>query len=216
MSDDFFLFKLAANRSMNHETRDFKEEELDNWPSIFCAIWNHPDAQYVLIQDRPLAFQDTGYVLKVIFENIDPVLEHRQLRCITESLFEKKAFWDMANKFQGRIREVDFEIITPNMSNISSTLPQDLTNFAKRTNSIRNHLRVSSDSTSALKIEESNETLSSLVDYSSSGGGNISVKITGASKKYHTNKTHKEIDIEEITLHGDPSSVAAILKELLQ
>lgn len=215
-SDDFYLFKLAANRAINHETRDFQNEELDNWPSIYCAIWNDPEAQYVLIQDRPLAFQDTEYVLKVIFENLEPILERRQLRCATEPLFEKKAFWDMAYKFVGRIREIDFEIITPNMSNISSTLPEDLTAFAKRTNSIRNHLRISADPASALKVEESNETMASLVDYSSLGGGNISVKITGASKRYHTNRTHKEIDIEEMTLHGNPSNVVQALKELLK
>lgn len=213
--DDFILYRIAARRSQNHETSDFKTEVLDNWPKIHVAIWNKPDKQLIAVQHRYAAFQSTDAFIKLMFSSIEPVLAKHQLTAVSDPLFEKHVFWDLIKGNEGKIQEVEFEFITPNMANISGSLSEDLKNFAKLTNSIRNKLALSSDKSSSLTINEENSTINGLVDYASDGGGDISIKINGYSKKIHTSKTVKEIFIEEANLIGEPDQVAAMLKDLL-
>lgn len=213
--DDFLLYRLAANRSLQHETKDFKTELIDNWPKILVAIWNSPDKQLVAVQHRVNAFQETDAVLKLIFGSIEHILSKYQLTAIWEPLFEKKVFWDLVHKHRGKIQEIDFELVTPNMANISRVLPENLREFAKRTNAVRSRVAIASDASSALKVDPKDEVLASLVTYSSEGGGDIAIRLTGVKKKLHTSRTVREVSVDEVHLQGQPEQVAAALKEIL-
>lgn len=213
---DFHLYRIAHNKTLHRETRDFKDETIDSWPSILVAIWNHPDKQYIAVQKRTTAFAKCETVAKLILEKIEPQLTHFQLRAIYEPLFEKQQFWTLLRKYRGKVKSVDFEIITPNMANISGTLPDDLKLFAKCTNSTRNNLKIESEPDSALHLEEDNSALRGLVDYSSEGGGNISLKIDGIKKHHQTSRTVKEISLGEMELTGNAEQIAQVLKELLK
>ena len=213
--DDFILFRVAANRSLNHETKDFKTEVIENWPKILVAVWNKADKQLIAVQHRTAAFQSTDAVVKLIFNSIEPILSQRQLTAVSDPLFEKHVFWDLIKANVGKVQEIAFEIITPNMANISGTLPDNLKDFARATNATRSKIEISSEKSNALKIDENNTTIAGLVDYSSEGGGGISIKISGFKKKIHTSKTVKEVVIDEASLIGEPDAVAAILKDLL-
>lgn len=213
--DNFMLFRIAVSRSLNHETKDFKTEIIDNWPKILVAIWNSPDKQLIAIQHRSTAFKDTDAAIKLIFSSIQEILSKYQLVAMPEPTFEKHIFWDLIKNNLGKVQEVEFEIITPNMANISGTLPEDLKLFAKETNSVKNKLSISSNPDSALKIDEENPVINGLVAYSSEGGGDISIKISGFKKKIHTSKTVKEFTLNEAELIGEPEVVSKILKDLL-
>ena len=213
--DEFILFHVAANRSLNHEMKDFRTETIDNWPKLLVVIWNSPNKQLIAIQHRSTAFQKTDAVARLIFESISPVLLNQQLTAIWEPLFEKHVFWDLIKAHEGNIQEVEFEIITPNMANISGVLPKNLKDFARETNSVRNKISIEADPASSLKIDDSNPTVVGLVDYSSEGGGNISIKVSGYRKKIHTSTTVKEIEVDELALQGEPSEIAKALKEIL-
>lgn len=215
-ADDFLLYRIAANRSLQHETRDFQTEVIDNWPKILLAIWNAPDRQLVAVQHRVNAFRDTASVLKLVFDSIEPALSKNQLTVIWEPLFEKHVFWDLIDKNKGKIQEVDFELVTPNMANISAVLPEDLRQFAKRTNAVKSHVALTSDNASALKIEHHDPVVNALVDYRSEGGGNIAIRVAGVKKKIHTSRTVREVSIDEAVLQGTPENVASILRELLK
>ncbi len=214
--DDFILYRVAANRLLNHETSDFKTEVIDNWPKILVAVWNKPNKQLIAVQHRSAAFQSTDAFMKLMFNSIERVLAQQQLAAIAEPLFEKHVFWDLINANVDRVQEIEFEMITPNMANISQTLPEDLRQFAKATNSIKSKIAIASDKSSALKIDKNNAVIAGLVDYSSEGGGDIAIKLTGYKKKIHTSKTVKEITIEEASLIGEPDEVAKLLKGLLE
>lgn len=67
-----------------------------------------------------------------------------------------------------------------------------------------------------LHIVPGDKTLEGLVNYSSMGGGNVSVTISGVKKKITTAKTVKETEIDELELVGNPEAVAKIIKELMQ
>lgn len=214
-ADDFLLYRIAANRSLQHETRDFQTEVIDNWPKILLVIWNAPDQQLIAVQHRVTAFQETDAVLKLVFDSIEPMLAKNQLTAIWEPLFEKKVFWDLIEKYKGKIQELDFELVTPNMANISGVLPENLRQFAKRTNAVKSHISIASDPSSALKIDSNDAVVSALVDYSSEGGGDIAIRLAGIKKKVHTSRTVREVTIDEAVLSGTPENVASILRELL-
>ena len=214
-ANDFLLYRIAANRSLQHETRDFQTEVIDNWPKILLVIWNSPEEQLIAVQHRVTAFQDTEAVLKLVFDSIEPILARNQLTAIWEPLFEKKVFWDLVEKFKGRIQEVDFELVTPNMANISGVLPENLREFAKRTNAVKSNVAITSDGASALKIDPNDPIVNALVEYSSEGGGDIALRLAGIKKKIHTSRTVREVTIDEAVLQGTPENVASILRELL-
>lgn len=214
--DGFFLFKIANNRSIHRETKEFKDEIIDNWPAILVGIWNRPDKQLIVVQRRTSAFSSSEVVVKLILGKLSDQLGHHHLRAIHEPLFEKKQFWAILNQYQGKVKSVEFEIITPNMANISGTLPEDLKEFARQTNSTRNRLKIESDPEAPLHLEESNRVLQGLVNYSSEGGGNIAVKIDGIKKKYQTSKTVKEVTLGEVEMQGGAEQIVQALRELLQ
>lgn len=66
--DDFFLFRIAVNRAVNLETKDFNVRPVDNWPKILVAIWNNPEVQLVAVQHRTQAFQQTKAVIKLLLK----------------------------------------------------------------------------------------------------------------------------------------------------
>lgn len=214
-SDDFMLYRIAANRSLQHETRDFKTEVIDNWPKILVVIWNAPDKQLIAVQHRVNAFQETEAVVRLILGSVEGMLTKSQLTVLCEPLFEKKAFWELVNKYKGKIQEVDFELVTPNMANISSVLPEDLRRFAKCTNAVKSRLAITSDASSALNIDTSDPVINALVDYSSEGGGDIALRLAGVKKRVHTSRSVREVTIDEAVLQGTPENVSSILKELL-
>lgn len=215
-ADDLLLYRIAANRSLQHETRDFKTEVIDNWPKILLVIWNAPDKQLIAVQHRANAFQDTQAVLKLVFDSVESILAKNQLTALYEPLFEKKVFWDLVERHKGKIQEVDFELVTPNMANISGVLPENLKQFAKRTNAVKSHVAIASDPGSSLKLDQSDPLVNALVDYSSQGGGDIAIRLAGIKKLLHTSRTVREVTIDEAVLQGTPENVASLLQELLK
>jgi hypothetical protein len=214
--DNFFLLKIAHNKSIYRETKDFKDEVIDNWPSILVAIWNHPEQQMIAVQKRTAAFTTCESVVKMITNALSTQLSHHHLRAIYEPLFERQKFWSLLHEYEGRIKSVEFEMITPNMANISGSLPDDLKEFAKHTNSTRNKLKIESDPDAPLRLKEDNKVLQGLVGYSSDGGGNIALKIDGVKKTHNTSKTVKEIVLGEMEIQGNAEAIAAVIKELLK
>lgn len=214
--DGFFLYRIASNRSLHRETKEFTEEYIDNWPSLLVAIWNAPDVQMFAVQKRTTAFHSTEAVTKLILDTVDPYLSRYHLRAIYEPIVERKVFWDIVEKYKGKIQKIEFDFVTPNMANISGNLPENLKEFAKATNSVKNKLDIESDSESTLHIDKNNDTVNALANYTSDGGGNVAIKIFGMSKKINTSKTVKHVEISEMRLQGTAEELADVLKEIMR
>ena len=214
--DNFFLFRIAVNRSLHRETKDFKEESIDNWPSVLIAIWNDPEKQMIAVQKRTTAFGRTESVVNIVLETLRFSLANFHLRAIHEPIVEKQVFLDIIKEYEGRVQKIEFEFITPNMANISVSLPENLKSFAKATNSVKNKLDIESDSESSLHIKRENTTVKALSDYVSDGGGNTAIKINGISKKINTSKTVKHLEVSEIELKGTVEEVSSLIRELMK
>ena len=211
---DFWLFRMAVNRALRHETEDFETETIENWPKIYFAVWNDPHRQLIAVQHRPPAFKDTSAPIALLAKSLAPFLDAVQLRISIEKVQEIQRFWEMIRRHQGNIGALRFELVTPNMANISGDLADDLKDFAKRTNAVESDLELKADDSASLKISESDPEISKLLQYSADGGGNVSIRLKGSKKKVSTSGA-KEVTITELDATGPAASVALALKTLL-
>ncbi|MFJ4543000.1 hypothetical protein ACIP1X_05270 [Pseudomonas sp. NPDC088885] len=213
---DFFLFRVAVNRSVNLETKDFSVKSVDNWPKILVAIWNDPEIQLIAVQHRLQAFQHSRAVAKLIMKSIEEPLARHQLISSVEPLIEKRVFWDLVEKHRGKIKKVEFELVTPNMASISKALPEDLRSFAKKTNAVKSTLAIEADPGASLVLDKADPTVDGLASYTSDGGGSVSITLSGVKKKINTANEVKEIEIGDAKLDGSAEDIANILKELMK
>lgn len=211
------IVKLAANRALNRETKEFELEAIENWPHLLIIINNDPNIQKIAIEHNFRVFQSTRTVSTILQDNINRHLASKNLHVFLEPLFEKNDFWQTIEKHQDDIIEADFELISPNLSNITQTLEVDLKTLHQNTNTQRTNLQLNSDKDSCLTISKDDPMVNSLVDYSSEGGGNISLKIRGVKKKVHTKNSSKSISIDELKLeNASAKDINEIFKTLLK
>ena len=213
---DTFILSMAPRRALTRETPDFRIEQIENWPHVTAIILNRPDEQYIVVQDRPTAFASTDTVVKLIDRATRPSLQRAGLRLHTESVFSKSQFWQLVREYKDKITWIEFEFVTPNMANISNTLSSTLKDLAKDTNSSQGNLQLRSDPASSLHIDPKDETVQGLVDYTSEGGGDISIKIRGFRKRIQTSRSIREIELDDLQLSGPPEQVAGIVRDILK
>jgi hypothetical protein len=215
LTETLFIISIAPNRPVTRETIDSRLEKVDNWPHIQAYILNDPNEQFLLVQDRNAAFANTDTVANIIKRKARNLLEKLGLSLHIESLFDKAVFWSLVKEHKNKITHVEFEFVTPNMSNISETLSVALKGLGKETNAVKEELALCSDPHSSLDISPDNETIQGLVDYTSQGGGDITLKIRGIRKKIRTSKSVKQISVTGIELTAPPEQLEKNLKSLL-
>lgn len=216
ISQNFFRLQFAPSRPLTRETPDSRLEQVENWPHIEAYILNAPEDQYFLIQDRVSAFANTDTVANIVKKGTRHILEKIGLSLHIEPLFDKAYFWELVREHKNRITWVEFEFITPNMSNISGTLASTLKSLGKDTNAVQEKLALTSDPISSLDISQNNMTIQGLVDYTSEGGGDITLKIKRIRKKFHTSKSTREISLSGIELTASPSQLIQVFREFLE
>jgi hypothetical protein len=199
---DWFVFKLGSQKSIEIENENFDKERINNWPHVTVIINNRPDFQLMAISKNRKAFSSTNVVANIIVESLRDHLANLQLTIHVKTIFEKKDFWHVVNSNQGRITSVKFELISPNMANISKSLKVDLKQINLDTNSHKTCLELNANEGATLEIKTDNEVIDGLVDYASEGGGDIRLKINGFKRSIHTQKTNKSIEIDELSIEG--------------
>lgn len=211
---DTKYYKFGVSRQLDRETRDFKHEPIDNWPSFLALVWNAPEKQYIVIEKRYPAFQFTETAIRQMLEPVNMILAKSNLRVHWEPLFEQKVFWDIVRRHKGKIQEIKFELVTPNMANISKVLSEEIKDFAKATNSAKTSVGLIADPASSLSVKESDAGVASLVEYASQGGGNICLRFKGVKRTIKTSKTVKTTEIEQVEAN-DPQTAVALIKHFL-
>lgn len=215
-SNEIFAISVASRRALTRETPDFKREQIENWPHVTAFILNRPDEQFIVVQDRPLAFASTDTVVKIIQASTRTSLQKAGLRMHVETVFSQKYFWQLAQEYKDRITFVEFEFITPNMANISNTLSDTLRGLAKDTNSSQSNIQLRSDPASALKLDPQDPVVRGLVDYTSQGGGDISIRLRGVRKRIQTSSSVREIELDDLQMSGPPDQIGEIIRGLLK
>lgn len=213
---DAFVLRIAPRRALLRETPDFHLEHIENWPHVTAIILNRADEQILAVQDKPIAFTSTNTVVGLIQSATRDSLRRAGLSLHIESLFSRENFWGLIEQYTGKVTWIGFELVTPNMANISSTLAEDFKNLAKSTNASQSNVQLRSDPNSALHIKPEDPEVKGLVDYASEGGGDISMKVRGLRKRIHTSSSVRETEMDDLQLSGSASQVAAVLRGLLE
>ena len=214
--DNIYVYKINVLRKIVRSTADFKDEQLEDYPYVTIAINNDPQKQIIAIERNTKAFAHPETVSHIIENNLNRHLKSKNLAIYIEPIYSVEDFWSIVKKYERRIRQLEFELIRPNMSNISSKIDEQLKTLESSSDAHKLNLRLQSSKDGVLIIERENEQIVGLVDYASQGGGNISIKIKGIKKKKKTATTPTEIYIDEIDLKNlTPDKLIDVLKLIM-
>ena len=215
--DQFSIIKLGHQKLLNITDKSFQEEKVEDWTPIFIIINNNPDVQKVFIEKNRKIFTNTETVARILENNLTAFLKKYNLGVYFEPLFGEEEFWNIVDKYPSSIVQICFELISPNLSNISEALTLDLEQLHKDTNTKKTNLELNSEKESNLTVPRDNEMINGLVQYASKGGGDISVKIKGMRRRIKMSKSVTEIEVEEMNLKSKNIDMAIpFLTEILK
>jgi len=195
--DDIFIMKLAVERKTTLY-KDFKPLDYNNQPFIYIAINNDSEVQKILIEDNQNAFKKTSTVRNILQHAYSTLLAKFELTIHIEPVVDQGSFWDFVDKHQKKIEKLEFEIVKPNLANISKSLTEPLKQLINITNSHKTNITLKAPENGVLEnISKNNAQLNNLVNYSNEGGGDsIKMKLKGVSKKVSTSNMVKETYID--------------------
>jgi hypothetical protein len=207
VAENLFVIRFAARRRIRIQTRNFTVAKIDNFPTMVVGINNDPNVQTIAIQINRQVFASTETIRHILEENLSAQMRRTQLIVRIEPIFDEKKFWDEVRKYDRKIVQTDFELISPNMANIAGGLTIDLDQMHRSTNTKTTHLQLNSDKDGSLTLTEDDPIIKPIVDYVSAGGGNISMKIRGLARRIHTSKGVTQINISEVDFQQVPAEV---------
>ncbi len=200
---DMYYFKVGVKRNTRRYKKDFTEEILDTYPNIIVAINNNPQVQKIAIQTNASAFQKTSIVANFIKSSLQKFLKTYNITFAVEATFDSQQFWNIIREYPKQVKQVTFNLISPNMSNLTDGLELDLRSLHSDTNTQKTKLELNAEKDSYLTLDEQSSLVNSIVDYSAKGGGDISVKVDTIKKKLHTAQSVKDFYVDELLLKGD-------------
>jgi len=214
---NYFLLRIASKKDINIDKEDFSEETVVSYPNVLILIDNRPSKQEIIIQMNYKAFDNTDIAANILERNFNRYLHRYQLSFYLKPITEQQEFWDLTTRYEDRITQIAFDIIKPNMANISKNLSDDLKSLQKQTNSHKTKLELNAAQQSNLEnLNSGNNDLAGLVEYASDGGGEITIKVKGIRRKIHTNKQVVTESIDEIAIKGvNADRLKDILKNAL-
>ncbi len=196
-------YKLGVKRSTTLYNKDLSPHSEENYPNLIIAFNNDPLVQKIAIQNNTAAFKDINTVSNVIQETLEEELQPFNLSFYTEPIYDSQEFWKLVKKYPKQITQLTFDLISPNMANITKNLQLNLKQLYDDTNTHKTKLQLNADKESHLDIKPESKFINSLVNYSADGGGNISLQVEGKRKLLHTAQTPEEFNIDKQLLEGD-------------
>lgn len=214
VEDGWYVFKVGALKSVDRDTEEFRKEKVESWPNVTVFVQNTADTQVIAISRNQRAFSATSTVARLFLRAIAPDLRHFGLTIQIREQFEDTQFWSVIAENEGRISRVRFEMVAPNMANISRALRIDLRQLNRDSNCEQANVELHAPSGGTLEVSPENELIDGCVEYSSLGGGDIAIKIRGLKKEIRTSSSVKTIEIDEAVLQAPVGELDAVLKSV--
>lgn len=177
--DDLYVCKIGARKTLKYTDENFQENTTDDWPHVTVVVNNKPNVQIIAVSPNNKAFSSSNRVVDVMMKTLQDILKSYGLVVYADPLFDKKRFWEIVEKHKGKIYSVKFEMISPNISNIRKTLYKQVLLARDECNAKKTLVELEADKGAALTLNEDNEYISGMVDYSSEGGGEIKIRARG-------------------------------------
>lgn len=196
-------YRLGVKRATTLYSKDLSPHSEENYPNLIIAFNNDPTVQKIAIQNNTAAFKDINTVSNIIQETLEEELKPFNLSFYTEPIYDKQEFWNLVRKYPKKIKQLTFDLISPNMANITKNLQLNLKQLYEDTNTHKTKVELNADQESYLEIKEDSKFVNSLVDYSADGGGNIFMRVAGKRKLLHTAQSPEEFNIDKQLLEGN-------------
>lgn len=180
---EWFIFKLGAHKSVDRDTEEFHKERIESWPNVTVIVHNSPDTQVISISRNPRAFSSTSSVAKLFERTVTPALRAFGLTIQIREQFEQNNFWSVLKQYEGKVSRVRFEMVAPNMANISRVLKVDLRQLNRDSNCQKTDLQLEALPGAALEITKMDDLIEGCVEYASMGGGDIAIKSQGLEER---------------------------------
>jgi hypothetical protein len=215
-TDEVVIFKIGIQKTVDRDTKELTKEKVESWPNVTVIVDNSPDIQVIAVSRNPRAFSSTRVLIEHLSRVIGSRLKVKGLTIEIREQFNSADFWSVVNENEGKVQRIRFEMVSPNMANISGSLEVDLRGLNRDTHAQRVDIELNAPPGSALEVETSNPLINGCVDYASNGGGDIAVKIQGLRKEIRTSTTVKTIEVENLEIQGDPEQVSLEIRMLFQ
>jgi hypothetical protein len=198
----WLVVKLAPRRKAVIHKPDFRSEFVEDWPHVTLFINNDPEVQVVGVSRNQRAFKDPFSVVRKLDRRITRHLTQRGLTVHFQSMYDQTEFWDLMLKQQGNVQKVRFEMIAPNMANISGILKLDLKRLNQESNAQKTTVELEATAGTALQINESDDLIAGCVEYSANGGGDIKVKLRNVKKEIRTSTSIRTFEADEVVFEN--------------
>jgi len=210
--DNWFVLKIGSHKSINRDTEEFSIEKIETWPNVTVIVNNNSEKQIIAISRNKKAFPKTRSVVNLLGAALNHSLNAQGLSIEISEIFEKNNFWQLIQKYEKRITKIRFEMIAPNMANISKVLTLDLKQLNRDSNCHKANIEIEAPNNASLEVNESNPLINSCVAYAAEGGGEVSLKIIGLKKQIKTSESIRTVEIGEAHMTNPTPN---LLKSLL-
>jgi len=195
--DDMFYFMINVRRDKKIPKKDFTEGIIDTYPNLLVAINNSPDVQKIAVQSNSAAFQLTSIVANFIKDTVQKHIKSYNIAFAVEPTFEAQQFWNLVRAYPKQVKQVTFNLISPNNESLTKDLKLDLRTLHGDTNTQKTKLELNAEKDSYLVLDENSSLVNSIVNYAALGGGDIGVKVAGLNKRLHTAESVRDFNVEE-------------------
>jgi hypothetical protein len=162
-----------------------------------------------------LAFSSGHVVANLLQRTLNGALSQYGLTIQIQEQFAKNDFWEIIDKYRGRVKRVKFEMVSPNMANISHVLKVDLKQLNRESNSQRTSIELEAVDGASLELSPDNPLIASCVEYASAGGGDIAIKISGLKTEIRTSTSVSTVAIDSLEMEMPKKDALAALNRIL-
>ena len=180
--NDRYLLLLSNNHRVPYYD-DFNRKTIKSDPYAIITIDNDPQKQIIAIKNTRNAFTSSNTIVRTFSETFNRELAYYNLTIHVEAISKIDTFWEEVAFHNREVIKLKFEIIKPNISNISNTLGDELKELVNQTNSHKTNLNLESPANGYLEgIDENNARLTGIMNYVSEGGGSLKATFSDKSK----------------------------------
>lgn len=215
---DSLFYLLLCNVRNTAIYQDFKKKKVKSEPFVDILIDNDPQHQIIAISRNKDAFESSNVVIKILTQTFNKYLDYFNVVLHIQPIVISSAFWTNIKHRAQELDRITFELIKPNITNISERFKGDMRELIESTNSHETILSLHSPKRGTLdEINEKNDRVKALVDYSSEGGRNIKYKFKNDRKVYQTSDNikvetiHTTFEAENAT----PDSLEFFIKSIM-
>lgn len=215
--EHFTGLKIGPERTLHIEDKDFNQIDVEAVMAVQVVINNDPKVQKIAISRNRTAFESSFVVANILADNFNRALEKYNLEISINPILEKQSFWKLIKSYEHRITAIKFEIVRPNISEISKSLSDHLKGLVTLTGSNRTDIELKAAPGRVLEnVNEDNQPLVDIANYATEGGASdIKIKVKGMKKTIRTNSTIESFQIEEVEINGDIAVVQTMYNQIL-